>query len=317
MPFTTFITPRSSTSSMLTPQKFIWMDGKLIKWKDAKVHILTHTLHYGGGVFEGIRCYQTKNSSAIFRLNDHINRLFESAKFMHMKIPFSKSILKEAIIKLIQANKIKEAYIRPIVYYGYGVMGLNPRGAPVNVAIACWPWGAYLGEKGLKQGISAKIVHNRRYNGKHNEAKICGNYFNSILAKQESLHNHADEAILLDEEKFVAEGSGENIFIVKNKTIITPKPGAILLGITRKSIIEIGRRAKMNVLEKQISVKELLSADECFFTGTAAELTPVTKINGRHIGKGIPGPITNFLQAEFNRALHGTSQLSKKWVTYV
>ncbi len=294
--------------------KYIWFNGKFLRWEQAKIHVLTHALHYGSGVFEGIRCYKTQNGPAVFRLKEHIERLFNSAKFLEMKIPFSKKEIQKAILELIKLNKIEECYIRPIVFYGYGKMGLNPKGVNIDCAIIVWPWGKYLKDK-VKVKISKFIkLHPQSV---ISFAKICGYYVNSIFATFDALRDGFDESILLDYRGFVAEGSAENIFIVKNKKLLTPKLGSILPGITRDSIIKIAKDIKIEVIEKNISVKELKNCDEAFFTGTAAEITPIYQIDNKIISKGEIGEITKILQEKFYQIIHGEDKQYKNWLTYV
>jgi branched-chain amino acid aminotransferase len=294
--------------------KYIWFNGKFVRWQQAKIHILTHALHYGSGVFEGIRCYKTKNGPAVFRLKEHIQRLFNSAKFLEMKIPFSKREIQKAIVELIKLNKIEECYIRPIVFYGYGKMGLNPKGANIDCAVILWPWGKYLKDK-----VKVKISQFIRLHPKSviSSAKVCGYYVNSIFATFDAERDKFDESILLDYRGFVAEGPGENIFIVKNKKLLTPKLGSILPGITRDSIIKIAQDLKIKVIEKDISVKELKNCDEAFFTGTAAEITPIYQIDEKIINKGEVGEITKILQEKFYQIVHGEDEKYKNWLTYV
>jgi branched-chain amino acid aminotransferase len=298
----------------------IWMDGKLVNWDDAKVHVLTHTLHYGLGVFEGIRCYQCHDGvSAVFRLTEHIDRLFYSAKIGMMDISFRREELCKAVVETLRANKMKDGYIRPIAFIGDGEMGLYIREYPVRVVIACWPWGAYLGDEGLALGIRAKISSYTRHhvNVAMTKAKICGNYVNSIFAKREVIAAGYDEAILLDAEGYVSEASGENIFIVKDGILKTTPPTSILKGITRDAIIELARDTGIPVAEERFTRDELYIADECFFTGTAAEVTPVREVDDRTIGEGKPGPITKQLQTGFFAAAHGKIEKYKKWLTYL
>lgn len=305
---------------MLTPTKFIWIDGKLVPWKKANIHVLTHTLHYGLGVFEGIRCYKTKKGPAVFRLKDHMKRLENSAKLVEMKLPYSVEKLIKATKETIKANKIDECYIRPIVYYGYGVMGLNPSGAPVNVAIAVWPWGTYLGEEGLQHGIKAKISRWLRIDPRilPPQSKLVANYANSIFAKLDAVNSGYDEAILLNTEGFVAEGPGENIFIVENGKLITPPLSACALaGITRDSIIKIAEDEGINFEERNISREQLYAADEAFFTGTAAEVTPIRGIDGHTIGSGKRGELTEKLQRIFFDAVRGKEPKYERWLDYV
>lgn len=296
----------------------IWMDGKLVNWDDARIHVLTHTLHYGLGVFEGIRCYLCHDgTSAVFRLTEHIDRLFDSAAIGMMTIPFSKEDLCTAVLETLRVNKLKEAYIRPIAFISDGEMGLYVSNYPVRVAIACWPWGAYLGEEGLAMGIRAKISSFTRHhvNAGMTKAKICGNYVNSILAKKEVIAAGYDEAILLDTEGYISEASGENIFIVEDGVLKTTPPTSILKGITRNAIMEIARDMGIPVAEQRFSRDELYIADECFFSGTAAEVTPVREVDDRTIGEGKPGPITKQLQTNFFAAAHGKIEKYKKWLT--
>lgn len=299
---------------------FIWMDGKFVKWQDAKVHVLTHTLHYGLGVFEGIRCYEgVDGNSYIFRLKEHIDRLYDSAHICEIKIPFKKEEVIKATKECLKKNKLKEGYIRPIVFVGDGPMGLYVEDYPVRVAIACWAWGAYLGEEGLKKGIRAKISSFTRHhpNVMMTKAKVSGNYVNSILAKKEAKHAGYDEAIMLDPEGYVSEASGENIFIVKNKRLKTTPLTTILPGITRDSIIQIAKEHGYEVVEERFTRDELYLADEVFFTGTAAEVTPVREVDDRKIGEGKPGPITLKIQKTFFDIVKGKSKKHKEWLEKV
>ena len=304
---------------MIAKTEKIWMDGRFVDWDSATVHILTHTLHYGLGVFEGIRCYETRKGPAIFRLNEHIDRLFNSAHIFLMDIPYSKEQIKDAIIKTIKVNKIKECYIRPLVYIGYGAMGLYTKDNPVKVSIAVWPWGAYLGDEGLKNGIRVKISSfiRNHVNADMTRGKVCGYYVNSQLAKKEAISCGYDEALLLDTEGYVAEGSGENIFIIRNQTLKTTPLTSILEGITRDSIIEIARDEGIDVIEERFTRDELYISDEAFFTGTAAEVTPVREVDGRTIGKGMPGKITKRLQSLFFDIVKGKDKKHESWLTRV
>ncbi|HEX55366.1 MAG: branched chain amino acid aminotransferase [Candidatus Altiarchaeales archaeon] len=298
--------------------KKIWLNGKIIDWDDAKIHLLTHALHYGSGVFEGIRCYNTKQGPAIFRLREHIDRLFDSARLYRMEIPYSRNELCDAIKTLIKENGLNECYIRPIVFRGYGEMGLNPLNAPIDVGIAVWPWGTYLGEEGLKKGIKAKISSFQRIspNVLPSCAKATGQYINSILAKLEALDSGYDEAIMLDFRGFVSEGPGENLFIVKNSTLFTPPEYAsILPGITRNSVIRIASDFGIEVVETDIVRGMLYNADECFFTGTAAEITPIRQIDGIEIGD--PGPITKKIQKKFFDIVQGKDSRYREWLEFV
>ncbi len=304
----------------LTPTKLIWMDGKLVPWKRATVHVLTHTLHYGLGVFEGIRCYRTPKGPAVFRLKDHIRRLGNSARLVGMKLPYSSDSIVKATKQTIKANKIEECYIRPIAYYGYGVMGLNPDGSNVKMAIAVWPWGTYLGEEGIKSGIRTKISSWRRIHSSilPPQAKIVANYSNSILAKVDALKSGYDEAILLNMDGYVSEGPGENIFMVRKSRIMTPPVSSgALTGITRNSIIKISHDENIDFKERNISPKQLYSADEAFFTGTAAEVTPIREVDGKRIGKGGRGPITEQLQGIFFDAVSGKESKYRSWLDYL
>jgi branched-chain amino acid aminotransferase len=298
----------------------IWMDGKLVDWDSAQVHVLTHTLHYGLGVFEGIRCYLCHDgTSAVFKLQEHIDRLFDSALISQITIPYSREEIRQALILTLKANKLREGYIRPLVYIGDGEMGLYVKEYPVRVSIACWAWGAYLGEEGLRKGIRAKIASFTRHhvNVYMTKAKICGNYVNSILAKKEVTAMGYDEAILLDTEGYICEASGENIFIVKDGTITTPPPTSILKGITRDAVITLARDMKTNVVEQRFTRDELYTADEAFFTGTAAEITPVREVDNRTIGKGERGPVTERIQSTFFDVVQGKNERYKDWLSFI
>src|SRR5512143_1502753 len=304
---------------MIKKSDKIWMDGKFVSWDDANVHILTHTLHYGLGVFEGIRCYKTGTGSAIFRLDEHVERLFDSAHIFMMKVPFSKEQIRDAIIETVKVNKMKECYVRPIVYVGYGAMGLYPKDNPIKVAIAAWPWGAYLGDEGLEKGIRVKVSSFIRHhvNVDMTRGKVCGYYVNSQIAKREAISCGYDEALLLDTEGYVSEGSGENVFIVRNKRIKTTPLTSILEGITRDSIITVARDMKIPVIEERFTRDEIYIAYEAFFTGTAAEVTPIREVDNRLIKDGKPGPITKKLQKAYFDVVNGRSVKHKKWLTKV
>lgn len=304
---------------MIEKTEKIWMDGKFVNWDDAKVHILTHSLHYGLGIFEGIRCYKTNEGPSIFRLDEHINRLFNSAQIFMIKIPFSKIEIKQAVIETIKINKLQECYIRPIVYIGYGAMGLYPKDNPINVAIAVWPWGTYLGEKGLKEGIRVKISSfiRNHVNSQMSRGKVCGYYVNSQLAKKEAISCGYDEALLLDTEGYVSEGSGENIFIYRNGILKTTPLTSILEGITRDSVIQIANDLKIPVVEERFTRDEVYIADEVFLTGTAAEITPIKEVDGRIIGNGTPGAITRKIQKQFFDIVKGKNKKYKFWLTKV
>jgi branched-chain amino acid aminotransferase len=297
----------------------IWMDGTFVDWDKAQVHVLSHTLHYGLGVFEGIRCYHTAHGSAIFRLQEHLDRLYGSAHIAGMKIPYPMEELRQAIIETVKINAVQECYIRPLVYLGYGEMGINNRHNPVNVAIAVWPWGAYLGEDALAEGIRVCVSSFTRHhvNVMMTKAKIVGNYANSQLAKMEAIHAGYDEAILLDVQGNVAEGSGENLFIVRRGELKTPPLTSILEGITRNSIIDLARHLGLQVHESIFSRDELYIADEAFFTGTAAELTPIREVDNRTIGSGRPGTVTHKLQQAFFRVVQGKDDTFNEWLTYI
>lgn len=304
---------------MIAKTEKIWMDGKFVDWDKATVHVLTHTLHYGLGVFEGIRCYETRKGPAIFRLDEHIDRLFGSAHIFLMDMPYSKEEIKDAIIKTVKANKMKECYIRPLVYIGYGAMGLYPKENPINVSIAVWSWGAYLGDKGLKEGIKVKTSSfiKNHVNANMTRGKVCGYYVNSQLAKKEAIECGYDEALLLDTEGYVSEGSGENVFIVRNRILKTTPLTSILEGITRNSIMKIARDEKIKVVEEKFTRDELYIADEAFFTGTAAEVTPIREADGRVIGKGKPGEITKKLQSIFFDIVRGNNKKYESWLTRI
>ncbi len=295
--------------------KKIWYDGKMVDWPKAQVHVLTHGLHYGSAVFEGIRAYKTKRGSAVFRLKEHVERFFYSASVLGIKIPFSKKEIEKAILELIKINKDKECYIRPIAFLGYGKMGLKPKGAPVNVAIINWPWGAYLGEEKPIKTIISKYI--RIHPGSSvMEAKISGCYYNSVLASIEVQKKRVEEAILLDFKGFVAEGPGENIFIVKKGKIFTPSSGTILPGITRESVIQIAQEIGYKVKEKKITVKELKTADEVFFTGTAAEVCPIGQIDKTIINNKKIGEVTRKIKESFNKTVRGEDNHYLKWLSF-
>ena len=299
--------------------KKIWMDGTFVDWDNAQVHVLSHTLHYGLGVFEGIRCYDTAAGPAIFRLPEHIDRLFNSAHIAGLKMPFSREAIGQAIVDAVKVNEVRECYIRPLVYLGYGELGINNSHCPVCVSIAVWPWGAYLGEGALAEGIRVCISSYTRHhvNVMMTKAKVVGNYANSQFAKMEAIHSGYDEAIMLDVQGNVGEGSGENIFIVRDGVLKTPPLTAILEGITRNSVIDLARNMGLTVRETVFSRDELYIADEVFFTGTAAELTPIREVDNRAIGNGFPGPITHKLQQAFFRIVQGKDDAFKSWLTLI
>ena len=299
----------------------IWLDGKFVPWHEANVHILTHTLHYGLGVFEGIRCYQTKKKkSSVFRLQEHVDRLFNSAIVLGIDIPFSKKKIISIILQVVTENKLDECYIRPIVFLGHNQMGLNPNGVEVRVAVAAWPWGTYLGDDGINKGIRVRISSFTRHhvNITMTRAKACGYYINSILAKAEAVRDGYDEAILLDPQGYVSEGSGENIFLLSKGRLKTPSLSCSNLeGITRDSVFDICKHLKIKVEEGYITRDELYIADEVFLTGTAAEITPVREIDNRTIGNGKRGKTTARIQKMFFEIVRGNHTKFKKWLTEV
>ncbi len=304
---------------MLEASKKIWMDGKLVDWAEASVHVLTHSLHYGLSAFEGIRCYQGKGGSAIFRLQEHVDRLFESAHITQLEIPYDRKQVADAIVETVRVNKLEACYIRPIAYIGYGAMGLYPSENPIHLAIAAWRWGAYLGEEGLTKGIKVKVSSLTRHhvNVAMTRAKISGYYVNSILAKREVKQDGYDEALMLDTEGYVSEGTGENVFIVRKGKIKTTPLTSILEGITRNTVMELARERNIPVLEERFTRDALYVADEVFLTGTAAEITPVREIDGRRVGAGKPGPVTMDLQNAFFKIVKGEDSSHKAWLTKV
>jgi branched-chain amino acid aminotransferase len=295
----------------------IWMNGEYVAWEDAKIHVLTHGLHYGTGVFEGVRCYDTEIGPAIFRHADHLDRLYASAELYYMPIPYGREQLRQATLELIARNGFRECYVRPIVFRGYGTMGLFPLDAPVDVCVATWQWAAYLGEESKRAGVRAKVSSWRRISSDSliPHAKASGQYLNSILAKIESHKAGYQEAILLDEHGRVCEGSGENVFVVRDGRILTPPQTAgILDGINRKAAIQIARDLGLEVVERDLARSELYLADEVFMTGTAAELVPVVEIDDHAVGAGTPGDITRGVQSAFDDALHGRSERYREWL---
>ena len=302
--------------SMADRDGFIWMDGKLVPWREAQTHVLTHSLHYGLSVFEGVRAYKTKNGTAIFRLNDHTNRFFESAHIVQMPMPFDRETINNAQKEVIRANNLDSGYIRPLAFFGADKMGVSPKGVTVHVIIAAWPWGAYLGEDGMKRGIRVKVSSYTRLhvNVFMVRAKVGGNYVNSILANNEVTSMGYDEAVLLDAEGFVAEGSGENIFIVKDGVIYTPDLASCLNGITRRSVITLAEELGYTVVQKRISRDEVYTADEMFFSGTAAEITPIREVDDRQIGIGSRGPVTEKLQKRFFEIVEGSDAKHADWL---
>jgi len=298
----------------------IWMDGELVDWADAKIHVLSHALHYGSGVFEGIRAYETARGAAVWHLEEHLHRLFRSAKLYHMDLPFSYDELVRATTDVIKANGLTSCYVRPIAFRGYGEMGVNPLNAPINVSVAVWPWGAYLGEEALEQGVRIKISSWRRnsQNALPAAAKADGQYINSVLAKVESLKAGYDEAIMLNEAGFVTDGSGENVFIVRDGVLFTPPTQAGCLdGITRGTVITLAREREYVVREENLVRTDLYNADECFFTGTAAEITPIREVDDRQVGAGHRGAVTKELQDAFFAATKGEDPRHTDWLTYV
>jgi branched-chain amino acid aminotransferase len=298
----------------------IWLNGELVAWEDAKVHVLTHGLHYGTGVFEGERAYDTPHGPAIFRHHDHLARLLKSAELYYMPVPYTLEELRSATHELIAANGLTQCYIRPIVYRGYGQMGLNPLDCEVSVSIAAWPWGAYLGEQAALEGIRAKVASWRRISSDSliPHAKASGQYLNSVLAKIEATKAGYQEAILLDSHGFVSEGTGENIYIVREGKILTPPQTAgILDGISRKSILTIAGDLGYEVIERDLARAELYLADEVFFSGTAAELVPVCEVDDHAIGDGVVGPVTRAVQNVFVDALHGRDERYREWLDVV
>ena len=304
----------------ITEVEKIWMDGELVPWHEAKIHVLSHAIHYGSGVFEGIRAYETARGAAVWHLDEHLKRLYRSAKLFHTEIPFSREAITQATKDVIVANGLHACYVRPLVLRGYGEMGVNPLDAPVNVVIAVWPWGAYLGEDALEQGVRIKISSWRRNNQNSlpSAAKATGQYINSVLAKVESLKAGYDEAIMLSESGFVTDGSGENVFVVRDGVVLTPPISAGCLdGITRSSVITIARDLGYDVREENLVRTDLYNADEVFFTGTAAEITPICEVDDRVVGEGHRGPVTKELQGAFFAATKGEDDRYLSWLTFV
>ena len=297
----------------------IWKDGQMVDWRDATLHMLTHSLHYGMAVFEGVRAYNTANGTAIFRLKEHTQRLFNSAKIFQMKVPFDMDTIMNAQLEVVRANKLESCYLRPLVWIGSEKMGVSARGNTIHVGIAAWPWGAYLGEEGLAKGIRVKTSSFTRHhvNISMVRAKASGYYINSILANQEVTADGYDEALLLDTEGYVSEGAGENIFIVKSGKIYTPDLASCLDGITRDSVVTIARDLGIEVIEKRITRDEVYCADEAFFTGPAAEVTLIRELDGREIGAGSRGPVTEKIQSMFFDIVGGKADKYKHWLTRV
>lgn len=305
--------------SMADQDGFIWFNGNLVEWRNAQTHVLTHTLHYGMGVFEGVRAYETQNGTAIFRLQDHTKRLFNSAKITGMHLPFTMEEINQAHIEVVKANKLASCYFRPMAFYGSNKLGVAPDQNDVQVIVAAWPWGAYLGEEGMQKGIRVQISTFTRHHPNITmiKAKANGNYMNSIMANTEATRNGYDEAIMLDSNGFVAEGSGENIFIVNDGKLYTPALDAALDGITRRTVMAIAADMNLTVTEKHITRDEVYCADEVFFTGTAAEVTPIREVDGRVIGCGSRGTLTTEIQQRYFDIVHGKNTKYESWLTYI
>ena len=303
--------------SMADRDGVIWMDGELIPWREAKIHVLTHSLHYGMGVFEGVRAYKTDRGTAIFRLQEHTDRLFGSAHIMMMKVVQDKAELNEAQKTVVRENGLETAYIRPLFFYGSEGMGLRADNLRVHAVVAAWEWGSYLGDDNMEKGIRIKTSSYTRHhvNITMCKSKATGNYINSMLALTEALQSGYDEAMLLDDHGFVAEGSGENIFIVRNGVVYTPDTSSALEGITRDTLLTLAADSGIEVVEKRISRDEVYLADEAFFTGTAAEVTPIREVDGRVIGEGKRGPITEQLQSLYFDVVHGRVERYHDWLT--
>ena len=301
-----------------TDSKFIWKNGTFEKWNESSVHILSHTLHYGTGVFEGVRAYKTKNGAAIFRLEDHTKRLFEAADKISIEIPYTKDYLNTIQKEIFNINNLDEGYLRPIVYLGSEGLGLRAKDLSVNVAIAAWEWPSYMDPEARVKGISIIKSSYKQYSDPlHSGNKIIGTYINSTMAVNEAIKKGADEAILLDKNNYVSEGSGENIFFVKNNIIYTPTVEHCLNGITRQSVIKIAKDFNYDVIEKNLKFDELLDCDEAFFTGTAAEITPITKIDNQRIGIGLRGDVTEKLQRTYLEIVSGNNLIYKDWLSFV
>ena len=305
--------------SMADRDGLIWYDGEIVPWRSATTHVLTHTLHYGMGAFEGVRAYKTPNGAAIFRLQEHTDRLFRSAHIFSMKIPYDKDAIFNAQRDIVAHNKLESAYIRPIVFFGSEALGISAKNLKVHVAVAAWSWGTYLGKDALEKGIRVKTSSFARHHVNVNlcKAKACGSYMNSILAHNEAAQDGYDEALLLDVDGFVAEGSGENVFIVRHGKLYTPDLTSALEGITRDTIVQFAAEMNIAVIEKRITRDEVYCADEAFFTGTAAEVTPIRELDNRTIGSGKRGPITTKLQAKFFECVTGASNNHHDWLTLV
>ncbi|MCS5565359.1 MAG: branched-chain amino acid transaminase [Methylococcales bacterium] len=297
----------------------IWLDGDWLPWREAKIHVLSHTLHYGAGVFEGLRAYKGEQGTAIFRLREHTDRLFRSAHILNMKIPFDKDTLDQAQREAVSRNDLESAYIRPMCFYGSEGMGLRADNLQVHVMVAAWEWGSYLGAENMEKGLRIRTSSYTRnhVNSSMSKAKANGNYINSILALQEAIQCGYDEALLLDHEGYVAEGSGENLFIVRNGKLYTPELTAVLEGITRDAILQIAKSLSLEVIEKRLTRDEVYIADEAFFTGTAAEITPIRELDDRSIGRGGRGPVTKQLQSLYFDAVHGRKIFDSEWLSPV
>ncbi|PIT39184.1 branched-chain amino acid transaminase [Snodgrassella alvi] len=305
--------------SMADRDGFIWFNGNLVDWRNAQTHVLTHTLHYGMGVFEGVRAYETSKGAAIFRLQDHTKRLFNSAKITSMHLPYTQEQINQAHIEVVKANKLSSCYFRPMAFYGSNKLGVAPDQNDVQVIVAAWPWGAYLGEEGMQRGIRVQISSFTRHHPNITmiKAKANGNYMNSIMANTEATRNGYDEAIMLDANGFVAEGSGENVFIINDGKLYTPALDAALDGITRRTVMAIAADMQLTVTEKRITRDEVYCADEVFFTGTAAEVTPIREVDGRTIGCGARGPLTTEIQQRYFDIVHGKNAKYESWLTYI
>jgi branched-chain amino acid aminotransferase len=305
--------------SMADRDGHIWFDGKLVDWRDAKIHVLTHSLHYGMAVFEGVRAYKTPQGTSVFRLTEHTRRFFNSAKIFQMALPFSFEQILEAQKEVVRANKLESCYLRPIAWIGSEKLGVSARDNTIHVSISAWPWGAYLGEDGITKGIRVKTSSFTRHHVNISlvRAKASGYYINSILANQEVTANGYDEALLLDTEGYVSEGAGENVFIVRNNTLYTPDLASCLDGITRDSVLKMARDLGYSVVEKRITRDEMYCADEAFFTGTAAEITPIRELDDRIIGEGSRGPVTEKLQSLFFDVVAGKAPAYQSWLSPV
>ena len=305
--------------SMADRDGYIWFDGKMVPWRDATTHVLTHSLHYGLSVFEGVRAYSTAKGTAIFRLREHTKRLINSGKIYHMTLPYSIDALMEAQLEVVRANKLESCYLRPIAYYGSEKMGISTKGMTIHVAVAAWPWGAYLGEEGLEKGIRVKTSSYVRahVNATMPRAKVASTYANSILANREAIDEGYDEALLLDVQGFVAEGAGENLFVIKDGKIYEPEIASALTGITRDSVIQIAREFGLEVHSRRLTRDDIYICDEAFFTGTAAEVTPIRELDRRIIGEGKRGPITERIQSRFFDIVNGRADQYDHWLAYI